>query len=188
MQIGQYETQINDLSQSKGDNQNTKELTVAEDMRRLKAAIEEWKQTYLIIAPISGTITLSKIWSAQQSIGAGEEVLAIVPSMAKQIVCKAILPINQSGKVKTGLTAIIRIDAFPYQQYGILRGSVENMSLVPQKEDYQLDIALPNALVTSYEKTLPFRQELHGTANIMTEDRRVVERLLDKFRDLLKNK
>ena len=79
MQIGQHEAQINDLSQNKGDNQNTKELTLSEDMRRLKAAIEEWKQMYLVIAPISGTITLSKIWSPQQSIGTGEEAARALP-------------------------------------------------------------------------------------------------------------
>lgn len=198
MQIGQHEAQINDLSQNKGDNQNTKELTVSEDMRRLKAAIEEWKQTYLVIAPISGTISLSKIWSSQQSIGAGEEVLAVVPSPPQSpqsgdakrgaIVCKAILPANQSGKVKIGLTANIRIDIFPYQQYGILRGSVENIALIPQKEDYQLDIIMPTDLITSYGKTLTFRPEMQGTAHIITEDRRVVERILDRFRDLLRNR
>jgi chromosome segregation ATPase len=51
MQIGQYQSQINDISQSKSDNQNTKELTLQEDIRRLTVAIEEWKQTYLISAP-----------------------------------------------------------------------------------------------------------------------------------------
>ena len=196
MQIGQHEAQINDLSQSKSDNQNTKELTVQEDIRRLKAAIEEWKQMFLIIAPISGTVTLSKIWSPQQSVAVGEEVVTIVPSppqspqageAANPIICKAILPIAQSGKVKTGLTANIRLDAFPHQQYGILRGSVTNISLVPQKEDYQLDITLSKDLTTSYDKTLVFRPEMQGSANIITEDRRVVERLLDGFRDLVKN-
>ncbi len=53
MQIQQHESQINDLSQSKNDNQNTKELTVLEDIRRLKSAIDEWKQTYLLTAPIA---------------------------------------------------------------------------------------------------------------------------------------
>jgi multidrug resistance efflux pump len=113
MQIQQHQSQINDLSQSKNDNQNTKELTVLEDIRRLKSAIDEWKQTYMLTAPIAGKITLSKIWSNQQNIGAGEEFLTIVPTESQnQVVCKAILPIAQSGKVKTGLNTTIRLDAF----------------------------------------------------------------------------
>jgi multidrug resistance efflux pump len=189
MQIQQHQSQINDLSQSKNDNQNTKELTVLEDIRRLKSAIDEWKQTFLLTAPIAGKITLSKIWSNQQNIATGEEFLTIVPTESQnQVVCKAILPIAQSGKVKTGLNTTIRLDAFPYQQYGILRGSVGNIALVPQKEDYQLDIKLNTDLTTSYGKTLNFRQEMQGFANIITEDRRVVERILDRFRDLMRNR
>jgi multidrug resistance efflux pump len=189
MQIQQHNTQINDLSQSKNDNQNTKELTVLEDIRRLKSAIDEWKKTFLLTAPIEGTVTLSKIWSPQQNIGIGEEFLTIVPTEgANPVVCKAILPITQSGKVKLGATTTVRLDAFPYQQYGILRGSLQNIALVPQKEDYQLDIALNSNLTTSYGKTLTFRQEMQGSANIITEDRRVVERVLDRFRDLMRNR
>lgn len=98
------------------------------------------------------------------------------------------LPIAQAGKVKLGLITNIRIDAFPYQQYGILKGEVSNIALVPQKEDYQLDIKLQNGMNTSYGKTLNFRQEMQGSANIITEDRRVIERVLDRFRDLLRNR
>jgi multidrug resistance efflux pump len=189
MQIQQLQSQISDLSQSKNDNQNTKEGTVLEDIRRLKSAIDEWKQAYILTAPIAGKITLSKIWSNQQNIATGEEFLTIVPTESQnQVVCKGILPIAQSGKVKTGLNTTIRLDAFPYQQYGILRGSVGNIALVPQKEDYQLDIKLNTALTTSYGKTLNFRQEMQGFANIITEDRRVVERILDRFRDLMRNR
>jgi multidrug resistance efflux pump len=189
MQIQQHNAQINDLSQSKNDNQNTKELTVLEDIRRLKSAIDEWKKTFLLTAPIEGTVTLSKIWSPQQNIGIGEEFLTIVPTEgANPVVCKAILPISQSGKVKLGAITTVRLDAFPYQQYGILRGALQNIALVPQKEDYQLDIVLNNALTTSYGKTLTFRQEMQGSANIITEDRRVVERILDRFRDLMRNR
>jgi multidrug efflux pump subunit AcrA (membrane-fusion protein) len=189
MQIQQHQAQISDLTQGKSDNQNTKELTLQEDINRLKSAIADWKQQYLIIAPISGKVTLSKIWSSQQNINSGDEFLAIVPDNSQnQVICKATLPIAQAGKVKLGLITNIRIDAFPYQQYGILKGEVSNIALVPQKEDYQLDIKLQNGMNTSYGKTLNFRQEMQGSANIITEDRRVIERVLDRFRDLVWNR
>lgn len=184
----QYETQINDLLQSKDENLNAKLRTVTEDARRLKAGIEEWKQNYLVVAPIAGTINYSKIWSAQQAIASGEEILAVVPNDSAKIVCKAILPIAQSGKVKTGLSAQIRIDAYPFQQYGVLRAVVQNIAALPQKEDYQLDIALLNGLQSTYKKLIPFRQEMQGTANIITEDRSIMGRMFDKFKDLTRNR
>ena len=183
-----YQNQINDLLQGKNDNTNAKQLTLNEDARRLKSGIEEWKQTNLIIAPVAGKVNFSKIWSAQQTIASGEEVLAVVPSDTSQLICKAVLPMVQSGKVKVGLLARISIDAYPYQQFGVLKSRVENISLVPQKEDYLLDIALLNGLTSTYKKLFPLRQEMSGTANIITEDRSVLGRIFDKFKDLERNR
>jgi multidrug resistance efflux pump len=201
MQIQQHEAQISDLTQGKSDNLNTKNTTLQEDIRRLKAAIEEWKQTYLVIAPIAGTTTFAKIWSPQQSIGTGEEVLTIVPTPPQYLaqnevknkkIIKAVLPLANSAKVKIGLNSNIKFEAYPYQEYGVIQGIVENISLVPQASKdgdyYLLEMSVNDSLSTTYGKKLTMKQEMQGSANIITEDRRVVERLFDKWRDLMKNK
>ena len=106
---------------------------------------------------------------------------------AAHIVGKATLPTSGSGKVTAGLVARIHLNDFPSRQYGILEGTVTSLAAVPQKEEYALDIRLPLDLQTTYGKPMPFRQEMQGVAKIVTEDRRVVMRLFDQFRDLLKN-
>jgi multidrug resistance efflux pump len=201
MQIQQHEAQISDLTQGKSDNLNTKNTTLQEDIRRLKAAIEEWKQTYLVIAPIAGTTTFAKIWSPQQSIDTGEEVLTIVPKIPQYLaqnevknkkIIKAVLPLANSAKVKIGLKSNIKFEAYPYQEYGVIQGIVENISLVPQASKdgdyYLLEMSVNDSLSTTYGKKLTMKQEMQGSANIIMEDRRVVERLFDKWRDLMKNR
>jgi multidrug resistance efflux pump len=200
MQIQQHEAQISDLTQGKNDNLNTKNTTLQEDIRRLKATIEEWKQTYLVVSPIAGTTTFAKIWSPQQNIGTGEELLTIVPKVPQYLaqnevknkkIIKAVLPLANSAKVKIGLNSNIKFEAYPYQEYGVIQGIVENISLVPQasKEGdyYLLEMSVNDSLSTTYGKKLTMKQEMQGSANIITEDRRVVERLFDKWRDLMKN-
>ena len=197
MQIKQLQGQINDLQQGKSDNQNEKELALNEDIQRLHSAIAEWKQTFLVMAPIGGQASLSKIWSEQQSVNAGEEVLAIVPSTASaenavNIIGKATIPALNSGKIAPGQRAIVRLDGYPAQQYGIMETTVTNISLLPQKdakdETYLLDLYFPGLLTTSYGKVIPFRQEMTGQVRIITEDRRVIDRLFGNLRDLLQNR
>lgn len=189
MQIRTNENQINEINQTKSDNQSTKQLTLNEDIHRLLSAIQDWKKQFLIIAPIDGKVTFSKIQSSKQAVAAGDELLTIVPDNADQkIVCKATMPIANSGKVKTGLLTTIKLDNFPYQQYGILEGRVENISAVPQKENYLVEISVNNDLKTTYKKSLPFQQEMQGSANIITEDKRVIMRVFDRMNDLVKNK
>ena len=187
--IGQQQAQINDLRQSKNDNTNTKSLTLEEDRRRLREAIAAWKQNYLLIAPIAGTTTLTKIWSAEQTLNTGEELLTIVPdNSSEKIVGKATLPTAGSGKVTAGLTARIQLVDFPARQFGIVEGTVTSIAAIPQKDAYSVDIALPQSLATTYGKPIPFRQEMQGLAKIVTQDRRIVRRLFDQWDDLLKNR
>jgi HlyD family secretion protein len=189
MQSRQLQGQITDLEQGKNDGQNTKQLTLQEDVRRLKAAIEDWKKNYLVIAPITGQVTWSKIWKAHQTVAMNDELVAIVPDATTQkIVGKAVAPVAQSSKIQVGTPAFIRLDLFPSTTYGQLQGKIKNIALVPQKEDYSVEMELSNGLKTTYHKNLPFRAEMSGTAQLITEDRRILDRLFDRIQDLLKNK
>lgn len=193
--IEQLNAQIIDLKQGLSDGQFSRELEIRENVDRIKGEIKIWRQTYLIIAPITGKVSFSKIWSEQQFINANEVVLAIVPHKGVgKMVGKAILPVSNSGKVKKGQTANIRLNGFPYREYGILKAEVQDISLVPVtlsgqegRESYLLEIALPDSLVTTYGKHIPFRQEMQGEAQIVTEDRRVLKRIFDRVNSILKN-
>jgi hypothetical protein len=45
---------------------------------------------------------------------------------------------------------------------------------------------LPKGLESSYKKQIPFQQEMKGSADIVTEDLRLLERILYQFRDVFK--
>ena len=42
---------------------------------------------------------------------------------------------------------------------------------MPDQDTYLLDIALPDSLTTTYQRRIPFAQELTGQARIITEER-----------------
>jgi len=195
MQVRQLEGQINDLQQAKSDSYTEKSQTLAEDALRLRSAIAEWKQRHLVTAPIGGQVSLTKIWSAQQPITAGEEVLAIVPytpapENPNAIVGKATVPALNFGKLISGQRVIVRLDGYPAQQYGSLETTLTATSLLPQQDDkeshYLLDLYFPDSLITTQGKYIPLHQEMSGVARIVTEDRRVLERMLGSLRELLR--
>ena len=76
---------------------------------------------------------------------------------------------------------------FSYQQYGMVIGRVKGISLSPNDNgSYILYFSLPNGLRTSYNKRLEFNQKLLGTAEIITEDLSVADRIFYKVRNILK--
>jgi len=188
IQIEQLQSQIIDLKQNQIEEKNIKELSIQENIQSLKSQINLWKQAYQITTPISGKVSLSNIWSPNQYVRQGEEVMTIVPtSGAGNIIVKAKLPTEKSGKVKVGQRVNIKLNGFPYQEFGILKAAVKQISLVPEGSAYHIDLVLTNSLITTYNKEIIFQQEMEGTADIITEDKRILQRIFDRIWNLIKN-
>lgn len=154
---------------------------------QLEKAIKEWELAYVLKASIDGKVSFLQIWTVNQTISAGDNVFSIVPVDVRGYIGKLKAPALNAGKIKIGQQVNIRLDNFPDREFGILKGEIQNISLVPDKEgNLFLDVALPKGLLTSYHKTIEFRQEMGGSAEIVTEDLRLTQRLLYQFHDFFK--
>jgi len=77
---------------------------------------------------------------------------------------------------------------YPNQEFGMLVGKIKNISLISDKNgNYLIDVSLPNNLITTYNKELAFKQEMQGTAEIITEDLRLAERFFYQLRSVFDN-
>ena len=102
------------------------------------------------------------------------------------IVGRMLVPATNSGKISSGQKVLIKLYNFRYQEFGIVEGRVQNISLTPDdKGNYYIDVLLPKGLKTSYNKTLPFDKEMKGNAEIVTQDLRLIERFFYLIRKLL---
>lgn len=164
-------------------NYSSQSLQLFEQLRK---SLRQWEQTYLLISSTEGIVSFQRFWGENQFIKAGDEVLSILPNNKKNIVGRMFIPSLNSGKVVAGQKVLIKLDNYRYQEYGIIEGRVENISLAPDDQgNYYVDIILPKGLKTSYNKILPFDKELKGSAEIVTQDLRLIERLFYQFRKLL---
>ena len=99
---------------------------------------------------------------------------------------RALLPIQRSGKVKAGQRVIVRFTNFPDQEFGIVNGRLSSVSLVPSEDNYMVEIAFPDGLTTNYRKNLPVSYEMKATAEIVTDDVRLIERFFQPLKKILK--
>ena len=105
-----------------------------------------------------------------------------------EMIGKALLPAANNGKVEEGFEINIRLDGYPYQEFGVVKATVKSKSILPQDGFYLLELEMPDSLITTYEKPIPFQQEMGGSGNIITKDRRILERIFDRFLDVTKNR
>ena len=158
---------------------------MAQSFYQLKKVIKDWELAYTLKSSISGVVTFLQVWNENQTINVGDNVFSIIPDAKNGFIGKVKAPALNSGKIKIGQKVNIRLANFPDREFGVLRGKIQNISLVPDKDgNLLLDVALPNGLLTSYNKQIVFQQEMKGSAEIVTEDLRLIERILYQFRSI----
>ena len=124
-------------------------------------------------------------------MGAGEVLVTIVPYGDTKVIGKILLPQQGAGKVKVGQTVNVKLDNFPYLEYGMVKVCIRNISMVPVQVDentkaYMLEVEFPENLVTTYGKELDFSQEMTGTAEIITEDLRLLDKFINPIKAVIK--
>ena len=186
MQISQMQESLLDIEQQYQDSKNSLESELTTATIQLTNDINTWEMTYVLTSPIKGQITFTNYWSTNQNVAVGEIVFTIVPDEKTELLGKALLPINRSGKVKIGQTVNVHFLNFPDEEFGMVRGIVQNISLVPIRDNYIVEICFPNGLTTSYKKELPFTQEMTANIEIITEDLRLLERFFLPLKKIFK--
>lgn len=193
-QLSQARSSMNDLKKTQSSSVLNKtrddinlERTAYQSLAQLKKSIQDWERKYVIRSSISGRVSFMQIWGVNQTIVAGNQVFTVVPSDNVDYIGKAKAPARNAGKLKVGQVVNIRLANYPDQEFGIIKGKVKSISLTPDSEgNLLIDISLPNGIETSYDKKIEFQQEMSGSADIITEDLRLIQRFFYQFKDIFK--
>lgn len=173
-------TEINDTKDQVNFYRNT-----IQSYNQLKKAIADWELDYVLRTTISGKLSFLGIWKENQVVSTGDNVFTVVPSDTSFYLGRIKAEAVNSGKIEIGQKVNIRLANYPDREFGILEGNVSEISLIPDKDGYILiDVKLPGKLITSYGKHIAFRQEMTGTADIVTENLNLLQRILYQFRDV----
>ena len=157
------------------------DLATAIDQAR--TAIEEWKQKYALISPMDGTLTYNDYWKVNQNVTEGSKVFSIVSNTSDSIIAKIKIPLEGAGKVQPGQRVNIRLDGYPYLEYGFLTGKVVSLStMYSDTGEYTATVSLPTPLRTSYHYDIIMGGDLSGVAEVITQDISLAERLIHPLR------
>ncbi|GAB0156422.1 HlyD family efflux transporter periplasmic adaptor subunit [Chryseobacterium sp. Alg-005] len=191
--LSQIEESISNLNKTKSGtaiNSEKDKITYSSQtlqlFEQLRKSLKQWEQNYLVISSIDGLASFQQFFGENQFVKTGDAILSILPKNKETLVGRMSVPATNSGKITPGEKVLIKLDNYRYQEYGIVEGKVQNISLSPDKDgNYYVDVILPKGLKTSYNKMLPFDKELKGNADIVTQDLRLIDRFFYQIRKLL---
>jgi len=181
--ISDIERNIVELNSQYNETGNQSKIRLFEAYQNLMNGISEWEQTYVIKSPTEGEISYFNFWSENQNIKVGDEIFSIIPKIQDETVGKVLLPTHSAGKLKIDQKAIVKLDNFPFAEFGILEGRVKRISTLPKQNQYNVEICF-DKLVTSTKTIIANKNEIQGTVDIVTEDLSLLERFFYQIRKI----
>jgi multidrug resistance efflux pump len=194
-----YESQISQLrSQIKNTSSgiigtNIENETAAYSLRKitnqsfinLKRAIADYERVFIIKATTKGAVSFSNNWQEGVFVNQTDLLFTIFPQNTTAYTALLNTPALNAGKIKAGQRVNIKPANYPDAEFGSLTGRVKSLSKTANKDGFYLAIVdLNKELITTYDKKIELKQEAIATADIVTEDLRLLERFTYKFREL----
>jgi hypothetical protein len=188
-QLQQAKSQLQQTMIQKAEKENKLELDLIAAFTDLDDNFKMWEEKYVLMAPSAGKVQFLKFWTENEFVQSGEPVFAIVPEHHGML-GQMTMPVNGAGKVRVGQEVIIKLDNYPYMEYGSIKGLVSSISLSTNTqntaegivENYLVNVSLPEKLKTNYGAQLSFNSVASGTGDVIVHQRRLIERLFDNLR------
>ena len=177
----QSQTQTAETNSAFNNQIITAEKRIIELENNLVKAKQILAQT-TITAPVDGTVLSLTVKTIGGVVNAGQQLAQIVPEKAPLYV-DAALDNQDIGFVKPGQRAVVKVATYPFQRYGYLEGTVENISPDAIQDDkkgliYKAKIKL-NDGKSSKQNQLKLLPGMSVSAEIATGQRRIIEFFLD---------
>ena len=157
---------------------------------------------YTVKAPVAGTIFEFPIQNAEATVESGETVAMLAQFEnnlypESDLVLRAKMPSSETAFLKTGLPAKIKLDAYPFQDYGIIEGyvswispdsKVANNSQSPQPAEdfFELEISIDRTYLAAKTEQIPLTPGQTAAAEIVIRQRRLIDYFLEPFKKLKK--
>lgn len=149
-----------------------------------KTAITEWKNRYMIIASETGKIQMASYYQTNSWIKSGQELFYIIPAQPSYF-AEVLASQQNFGKISKGQQVHIALNSYQRNEFGVLDGIITNIPAVPYRDTaFLIKVELSNGLITNYKKPILFSNNLSGTAEIITENASLADRLLYQWRGL----
>jgi multidrug efflux pump subunit AcrA (membrane-fusion protein) len=180
LQISGLNKNIGSVESTDSETNNENYINLRSSINNLIGAIDRWNEENLLIAAMNGKVSMVQNWSEKQYIEQGKEIMAILPEdLEDNYFTQLFIPIRGSGRIEVGQRVLLKLDNYPYREFGQLEGVVIEPPGLQREEGLPVKIKLINGLITQSKKVLKLEQELRGEGAIITENRSVFVRIFE---------
>lgn len=168
------------------------------ELSQLRVQISQLQETrtgleassrYMVRSPVDGIVTALQ-GQVGQTIPANAPIIMIVPE-GPGLVAHLLAPSRSAGFLEAGQDVNLLVDAFPYQKFGVQRGTIDEISATPfrpgeldapipyEQSVYRVTVSLKKQSVSAYGNEVPLKAGMTLQGDLITDERSLIQWMLD---------
>ena len=154
------------------------------DLERQLVEVEDTRSKEVLVSPVNGVVYGMVPSSPGYAASAGETLVKVVPGGALE--AKVYVTNRDVGFLEPGMPAKIRVDAFPYTQFGSIEGELKSVGTLPLPPDqtsphprFPAYLALDQQYLDRNGNQFKISPGQSVQANLVLRDKRVITLLTD---------
>jgi len=180
LQQSEYSKNIAIATFQKQQEENGMIQKIRDAIQRFQGQLAQWEQNYVLRSPADGSVSFFNIWKENQFVAAGEGIMMVIPP-ASNFIGRGAVGTDRYGKIKSGQKVLLKLQAYPYQEYGMLEAIITQNTRVAMDNNYAIELKLKHGLITNAGKAIPAISALTANAEIVTDDKSILSRLFEKI-------
>lgn len=100
---------------------------------------------------------------------------------SKLFICELVVPQKYFTKIVKGLPVQLRIDAYPYREFGVIKCKIDSVSVTLIDSGFTAYVLIPKLVLTTQNKFVQFKNGLKTECIIITKDNSLFDRLYNKI-------
>jgi multidrug resistance efflux pump len=181
--LHEFQTSNIQLNIEKINSEHQINSDLSSSLNEILGQIDLWEHKYVFVSPIKGKVDFLDFLSENMFITAGKELFNIIPD-DHLILGEIMAPSNGTGKIRTGQKVNIKLDDYPYMEFGHLQGIVKNTALSTTNDREtnftMVFVSVPKALNTNLGTTINYKAGISGVAEIITDNRSLLSRIFER--------
>ena len=160
------------------------------DLERQLVEVNDTRSKEVLVSPVNGVVYGMVPSSPGYAASAGETLVKVVPGGALE--AKVFITNRDVGFLEPGMPAQIRVDAFPYTQFGAIDGELKSVGTLPLPPDqtspqarFPAYIGLDQQFLERDGREYKISPGQSVQANLVLRDKRVISLLTDAIQKAL---
>lgn len=159
----------------------------AQAARQVRFEIREDDNMLIVLSPVSGTVTEVTFTQAGDKVQPTTPLVSVAPVGSRKML-RVDIAERDAAFIDEGDPVKLKFNAFPYQRYGFIDGTLEYLSPTTQRDapneppSYKGYVSLGQEHFEVDGKDQPLRYGMAASAEIVVRERRVIDMVLDPLR------